>query len=101
MQDINNQQFNEQEEEILVYTLTDEETGEEIEFEFLEEAEINGKRYFALAELDEETDEYVIFSVTGEGEDLVFSTIESDEEFEAAEDYFNDILFGEVDYDKQ
>ena len=100
MQDtVNNQ--NPQEEEILVYTLTDEETGEEIEFEFLEEAVINGKRYFALAELDEETDEYVIFSVTGEGEDLVFSTIENDEEFEVCEDYFNDVLFGEIDYDKQ
>ncbi len=98
MTDVQNN-FNEEEEEILVYTLTDEETGEEIEFEFLDEATIDGKRYFALADLNEETDEYVILSVTGEGEDLVFSTIEDDDEFEKVEDYFNDLLFGEVDYD--
>lgn len=98
MTDVQNN-FNEEEEEILVYTLTDEETGEEIEFEFLDEATIDGKRYFALADLNEETDEYVILSVTGEGEDLVFSTIEDDDEFEKVEDHFNDLLFGEVDYD--
>ena len=98
MTDVQNN-FNEEEEEILVYTLTDEETGEEIEFEFLDEAIIDGKRYFALADLNEETDEYVILSVTGEGDDLVFSTIEDDEEFEKVEDHFNDILFGELDYD--
>jgi len=98
MTDVQNN-FNEEEEEILVYTLTDEETGEEIEFEFLDEVTIDGKRYFALADLNEETDEYVILSVTGEGDDLVFSTIEDDEEFEKIEDHFNDILFGELDYD--
>lgn len=98
MTDVQNN-YNEEEEEILVYTLTDEETGEEIEFEFLEEASIDGKRYFALADLNEETDEYVILCVTGEGEDLVFSTIEDDDEFEKVEDHFNDMLFGEVDYD--
>ena len=99
MADVQNNFNANDEEEILVYTLTDDETGEEIEFEFLEEATIDGKRYFALADLDEETDEYVILAVSGEGEDLVFSTIEDDEEFEKVEDYFNDILFGEVDYD--
>ena len=95
----NNFNANEEEEEILVYTLTDDETGEEIEFEFLAEATIDGKRYFALADLDEETDEYVILAVSGEGEDLVFSSVDDDDEFEKVEDHFNDLLFGEVDYD--
>ena len=81
-----------------VYTLTDDE-GNEQDFELLAEAEIEGKLYYALAPLDEESEEYVILSVTEDGDELFLETIEDDDEFEKAEDYFNDLFMSEIDYD--
>ena len=86
--------------EVPVFTLTDEETGEEKDFELLARAELDGKLYFALAPANEESEEYVILSVEEDGDDLVLETIESDEEFEKVEDYFNDLFFNEIDYDE-
>ncbi len=81
-----------------VFTLTDDE-GNEQDFELLAEAEIDGKLYYALAPLEEESEEYVILSVTEEGDELFLETIENDDEFEKAEDYFNDLFMSEIDYD--
>ena len=86
--------------EVPVFTLTDEETGEEKDFELLARAELDGKLYFALVPADEESEEYVILSVEEDGDDLILETIESDEEFEKVEDYFNDLFFNEIDYDE-
>ncbi len=83
-----------------VITLTDEETGEEKDFEIYARAEIDEQLYFALVPVDDDGDEYVILKATVDGEDLVFETVDDDEEFEKAEDYFNDLLFSEVDYDE-
>ena len=83
-----------------VLTLTDEETGEEIDFELIARATIDDQLYFALTPVsDEEAEEYVILKVTEDGDDVILETIEDDDEFEKAEDYFNDLLFNEVDYD--
>lgn len=87
--------------ESLIVTLTDEETGEDMEFEVLADAFVDEKRYFALAPMDEESDEYVILQVTEDGDDFILETIEDDEVFDKVEDYFNDLLFSEVDYDAQ
>ena len=83
-----------------IITLTDEETGEELDFELYARATIDDKTYFALVPCDEEADEYVILRATEDGEDIIFETIEDDDEFEKVEDYFNDLLFSEVDYDE-
>ena len=89
-------------EEAPVFTLTDEETKEEKDFTLLARAEIDGKLYFALEPAGEEdNEEYVILRVTEDGDDILLETIESDEEFEKAEDYFNDLFFSEVDYDEE
>jgi len=86
--------------EVPVFTLTDEETGEEKDFELLARATIDDKLYFALVPADdEEAEEYVILSVEEDGEDLVLSSIEDDDEFDKVEEYFNDLFFSEVDYD--
>ncbi len=84
-----------------VFTLTDEETGEEKEFVLTARAEIDGKMYFALEPLGEESEECEIFSVTEDGDDVILEYIEDDEEFYKVEDYFNDLFFGEVDYDQK
>ena len=99
---INNEEMNtvdEEMEESPIYTLTDEETGDEKDFELLAEGTIDGKLYFALVPTDEESEEYVILRVTEDGDDLLLESIEDDDEFEKAEDYFNDLFFNEVDYD--
>lgn len=83
-----------------IITLTDEETGEEQDFEIYARATIDEKIYFALVPVDDDGEEYVILRATVDGEDLLFETIEDDEEFEKAEDYFNDLFFSEVDYDE-
>ena len=96
----NEKNINEEEIEVPVFTLTDEDTGEEQEFELLAETTIDDVRYYALAPLDEEAEEYVILKVSSvEGDDIVLESIEDDDEFEKAEDYFNDLLFNEIDYD--
>ena len=91
--------LDEAEELIDIYTLTDEETGEEIDFELLDEADIDGQHYVALAPLDEDAEEYVILKAIGEGDELDLISIEDDDEFERVEEYFNDKLFSEIDYD--
>jgi uncharacterized protein YrzB (UPF0473 family) len=100
MADIEKNLSEEELEEIPVFTLTDEETGEEKDFELLARAELDGKLYFELVPADEESEEYVILSVQEDGDDLILETIESDEEFEKVEDYFNDLFFNEIDYDE-
>lgn len=86
--------------EVPVFTLTDEETGEEKDFELLARAELDDKLYFALVPANEDSEEYVILRVEEDGDDLILETIDSDEEFEKVEDYFNDLFFNEIDYDQ-
>ena len=92
--------MNEELEEVPVFTLTDEETGEEQDFELLASATIDDKLYYALVPAgDDEAEEYIILNVVEDGDDLVLSSVDDDDEFEKVEDYFNDLFFGEVDYD--
>lgn len=83
-----------------IITLTDEDTGEEVNFELIDQATVNGILYFALVPAnDPECEEYYILRVTEDGEDVLLESIDDDDEFEKVEDFFNDRLFGEVDYD--
>ncbi len=83
-----------------VITLTDEETGEEKDFEIYARATIDDRLYFALVPVEDDGEEYVILKATVDGEDLLFETVDDDDEFDKVEDYFNDLLFSEVDYDE-
>lgn len=81
-----------------VFTLTDEE-GNEKQFELLGSQEIDGNTYLALVPVeDNENDEYVILKVE-EGEEMLV-TIDDDDEFNRVADFFDDELFGEIDYDE-
>ena len=88
-------------EEAPVFTLTDEETGEELDFTLLARAEMDGNLYFALEPNDEDSEEYVILRVTENGDDVILESIEDDNEFDKVADYFDDLLFNEIDYDKE
>ena len=90
------------EEEVGIYTLTDLETGEEEEFELLDQVELDGNVYMAFAPLANEENEFVILKAvqTEDGEtDLI--DIEDDEEFDRVADYFEDNVFGNADYDEE
>ena len=54
--------------------------------------------YFAFS-TDEKEAEYVLLKREGDSDDALFETIDDDDEYDEIEDYFNDLLFGEVDYD--
>lgn len=86
---------NEEFTEVPVLTLTDEETGEEKDFELLGKAELDGKTYLALVPANEETEEYVILRAEGDDDDMTLESIDDDEEFDRAADYFDDLLFGD------
>lgn len=90
-----------EEEEIELYTLVDDESGEEKQFECIGKTEMDGNEYFALIPFEEESDEYVILKLvaTEDGDDLL-ETIEDDDEFEKVAAYFDQTLFGEIDYDE-
>ena len=91
----------EEELEVNVITLTDDETGEEQDFEIWARDVIDGQLYYALVPTDEESDEYVILKATEQDDEVFFETIDDDEEFYKVEEYFNDLLFSEVDYDEE
>ena len=89
------------EEEIQVFTLTDE-NGEENDFELLSSMEIEGETYLALVPVsDEESGEYVILKLVEEDGEEVLVTIDDDAEFEKVADIFDASLFGEIDYDAE
>ena len=95
----NNVEYEEMEESPL-FTLTDEETGEESDFELLARATIDDTLYFALVPAeDKDAEEYVILRVAEDGEDFILESIDDDDEFEKVEEYFNDLFFNEIDYD--
>ena len=88
-----------QEGEVITYTLTDDE-GNEYEFELLATGEVDNKLYYALAPVeDDNSDEYVIFHAVEDDEGVDLTVIEDDDEWDKVADYFDDLLFGDVDYD--
>ena len=96
---MDNKNYNVEEEEVPVVTLTDEETGEDIDFEILAETTIDERRFIALIPVDDESGEYVILEIKEDGDDIVFETVDDEATAEKVEDYFNDLFFSEMDYD--
>ena len=86
-----------------VFTLTDED-GNEKQFELLGSQEIDGETYLALVPIeDNENEEDVILKVALDEEsgEEILVTIDDDDEFDRVADFFNDELFGEIDYDEE
>ena len=84
-----------------IFTLSDEE-GNEKQYELIGSQEIDGNTYLALVPIeDNENEEYVILKVADDEEsgEEILVTIDDDDEFDRVADFFNDMLFDEVDYD--
>lgn len=91
------------EEELNIITLTDED-GQEIDFEFIGEAEIDGIVYLAIAPageaaMNEGIIEYGLLKVIEEDGEEVYVTIDDEDEFNKVADYFDDMFDSEEDYD--
>lgn len=90
------------------FTLTDEE-GNEVEFELIDMAELNGVTYYAMIPAEESEkepedgfQEYVILKMEKDenGEDMLV-TLDDDEEFDNVADFFDDRFSEELDYDAE
>ena len=87
-----------------IYTLTDEE-GNELQFEVIASAEVNGTVYYAMIPVDDQPEaedvyEYVVLKEeTDEYGENILVTIDDDDEFDNIADYFDDMLSDEADYD--
>ncbi len=90
-------------EEILVgdiYTLTDDESGEEKDYEIIGTADIDGNFYVALVLANEDTEEYTILKAEDDNGERILVTIDDDDEWETVSAHFDDELFSDVDYDE-
>ena len=100
MADNKDRDYDVEKEDLGTITLVDEETGEEIEFELIAYCNIDDVDYCAVAPAGEETDEYTILRYTADGENTTFETIDDDEEFDKVAEQFDDMFFGEINYDE-
>ena len=88
------------EENVLVL---EDEDGKTISFEKIGSCEIDGSEYYALVPIeDNDNSEYFILKLeTDENGEPNFVTIMDDDEFDRVADYFDDTLFGEINYDEE
>jgi len=79
---------------VAILTMTDQETGEEIDFAIIDAVEYNQKRYILVieeAELDNEEAEAFIFRViesTEDSEEFYYEEITDEEEFDEVQTIF-------------
>ena len=83
-----------------IITLTDEQTKEDIDFEVVAQDKVGEKNYYALVRVGDVAQDVYILEYKEDKDGVILETIEDDDEYEIVEDYFNDLLFGEVDYDE-
>ena len=87
--------------ESLFITLTDEETGEEFDFEVIGEAELDGNVYRAIMPVNSTAAEdgiveYMLVKIL---DDDTLTTVDDDAEFDKVANYFDDLFDSEEDYD--
>jgi len=80
-------------EEMSVITMTDDETGEEIEFVVIDRKNYKGTEYILVIEsknIDDDEAEAAILKVVGESEEeITYSVIDDDSEFETVAELFD------------
>ncbi|WP_341877416.1 DUF1292 domain-containing protein [Defluviitalea saccharophila] len=79
--------------------LTDDETGEEVEFEIIDAVEEDGERYILVVPVEEEGDEdeaLILKDISENDDEAVYQLIDDEEELVRAAQYFID---ADNDYD--
>ncbi len=83
-------------------TMTDDETGEEIEFSIIDNLIDGGNRYLLVVESDliddNETDAIILKEISTDGDDVTYALVEDDMEFDKIADLFQQ---ESKDYDVQ
>ncbi len=91
----NNEEFDELDSRIIL----NDEDGNEVEFEFLDIVELDGKEYVVLLPVEEiEKGEVVVFRIEGEGEDESYVSLEDEEEAERVFAAFKEKTKDEFDF---
>ena len=95
--------INDNNEEVDIFTLTDED-GNEIEFELVAQCDRNGNKYFAMIPVEEDNKdddvcEYVILKLAIDKGEEVLVTVDDDEELDDVAEYFDALFASEIDYD--
>ena len=81
-----------------IIVLNDEE-GNEVEFEYLDAVEMDGKEYIVLLPVEEqENGEVVIFRIEGEGEDESYISLDDEEEAEKVFEAFKEKTKDDFDF---
>ncbi len=83
-----------------IYTLTDDESGEERDYEVIGVTELDGSSYVALVLTDEDSEEYMILKIEMDGDERILVTVDDDDEWEKVAEYFDNELFSDIDYDE-
>ncbi len=83
-----------------IYTLTDDESGEERDYEIIGTADIDGGFYVALVLTDEDSEEYMILKTEDDNGERILVTVDDDDEWEKVSAYFDNELFSDIDYDE-
>ena len=83
-----------------IYTLTDDESGEERDYEVIGVTELDNSSYVALVLTDEDSEEYMILKIEMDGEERILVTVDDDDEWEKVAEYFDNELFSDIDYDE-
>lgn len=96
---INNENITEEmENEGALITLTDD-TGKEVEFEFLDVIEYDSEEYIVLIENDEDADEVVILKINALDEETEeYVSIDDEEILQAVFDLFKKKYEGDIDF---
>lgn len=80
-------------EEFETVTMTDDETGEDIEFAMIDQLEYKGVRYILVVESefidDEESEAIILKEVADDSEELTYEVIEDDAEFDRIAELFS------------
>ncbi len=83
-----------------IYTLTDDESGEERDYEVIGVTELDNNSYVALVLTDEDSEEYMILKIEMDGDERILVTVDDDDEWEKVAEYFDNELFSDIDYDE-
>ncbi len=82
--------------------ILEDENGQEHQFVLGEVLTVDGKDYAVLLPVDNETEEGVIFRIDGEeGDQMVLSEIDNDDEWQKVVDAYNDDLFDDEAEDEE
>ncbi len=89
-------------EESPILTLVDEK-GREEDYELLAEGTVDGALYYAVLPVREQDVSQMVYLrvQTNDAGDAEFETVDDDDEFDKVDDFFNDLFFDEVDYDRK